>query len=149
MTPLDWLTAALVVSVFAIVTYWFCYDWKHGHRWIVLKDERSPYVEVARATVTASGIALAILATGPRSESVSGHEFKVAIVALVISVLFSVLFMLIQVRFYELALASDTEDGQGKISTLGLALIFVSGGIALAGFVVGFAYLAVVAFQMY
>ncbi len=149
MSHFDWFVASTALLSFVVLLSWLYQELKHKLRYVEA-GEQKPYQEVAKTMVTAAGIALAIVASGkgviPQD---GGHELRIAIVALVISLLFSILFMLTQVRAYESAQANSPHGDQGRLSILGHILIYVFAWPALTGFLVGFLYLAKAAYSLH
>jgi hypothetical protein len=119
------------------------------------------YVDGAKTLVTASGIAVALLASsGVASVKTAvplvAFSAKVAAVSLISCVVFSLMVILALLRGYEVSWSRHNDErtagGQGsardgKLNTGELTLILLPAGAALSSFLVGFVFLGRIAFH--
>ena len=124
-------------------------------------DSRNMYVDAAKTLITASGIAVALLASSSvasarTASTLVAFSAKVAAVCLISCVCLSLVVILALLRGYERAWSRRTEelmkagDGpakEGKLNTTELLLILAPSGAALSSFIVGFVFLARIAFH--
>jgi hypothetical protein len=133
---------------------------RRGWSW-VNPDSRNMYVDGAKTLITASGIAVALLASsGVASVKTAvplvAFSAKVAAVFLISCVVFSLIVILALLRGYELSRSRRDEEmiasGQGsthegKLNTVELVCILLPAGAALSSFLVGFMFLGRIAFH--
>lgn len=119
------------------------------------------YVDGAKTLITASGIAVALLASSGVSSARTASPLvafsaKVAAVSLISCVIFSLLLILALMRCYELAwsrvneqriAAGQAAGDEGKLNTGELTLILLPAAAALSSFLVGFVFLGRIAFH--
>jgi hypothetical protein len=121
------------------------------------------YVDAFKTVITAAGIAVALLAssavgTARTASQIVAFSAKVAAVCLISCVCFSLIAIVGLLRGHELAKSRNIDDrrtkGQstadvteGKLSTGELLCILAPGGISLSLFLVGFTFLARIAFH--
>jgi len=143
------------------------------HYWHVAKtrgwawssiDSRNMYVDAFKTIITASGIAVALLASsavgaGRTTNPIVAFSAKVAAVCLIICVIFSVVAIAGLLRGHELAKSRNVEERrkagkltggevtEGKLSTSELLWILAPATVALSCFLVGFVFLGRIAFQ--
>ncbi len=132
-----------------------------GWDWIS-KDSRNMYVDGAKTLITASGIAVALLASSAvvwarTTNSLVAFSAKVAVVCLISCVCLSLIVILALLRGFEQAQSRYIEEqlkagnepkaGQGKLNTCELLFILVPTGVALSCFLVGFVFLGRIAFH--
>jgi len=120
------------------------------------------YVDGAKTIITASGIAVALLASSSISSARTTNHLvafsaKVAVVCLISSVCFSLVTILALLRGHERAKSRYLEEQrqagnrapitEGKLDIVELLFILVPSGIALSCFLVGFVFLGRIAFH--
>ena len=125
-------------------------------------DSRNMYVDGAKTLVTASGIAVALLASSSVASARTGSGLvafsaKVAAVSLIFCVCSSITLIVVLLRFYERAWSRRADElraaGQaisekeGKLNKFELLLILVFSDAALTSFLVGFAFLGRIAYH--
>ena len=154
-----------VVAVAPWVYVWLIWHDARTQDWFYLRpDTRDAYVDIAKTLVTASGIAVGLLASfgvvsaraaSPASPLVA-FSAKVAAVSLILCVCLSLVVILLLVRFFDRAWSRRNDEmlgaGQGpavdgKLSRVELLLILVFSGAGLCCFGVGFAFLGRIAFH--
>jgi CBS domain containing-hemolysin-like protein len=126
------------------------------------QDSRNMYVDGAKTIITASGIAVALLASSSVSSvrttnGLVAFSAKVAVVCLISCVCLSLVVILALLRGHERAKSRYIEEQrktgnraaitEGKLNTGELLFILVPSGIALSCFLVGFVFLGRVAFH--
>src|ERR1700687_1698795 len=131
-----------------------------GWSWI-RQDTRNMYVDGAKTLITASGIAVALLASSSVASAKTAvplvaFSAKVAAVSLISCVVFSLVLILGLLRGFELSWSRNNEGriaaGQepaedGKLNTSELTFILLPAGAALSSFLVGFVFLGRIAFH--
>ena len=119
------------------------------------------YVDGAKTLITASGIAVALLASSAfasarTSSPLVAVSSRVAAVSLISCICFSFVLILALLRGYERALSRINDEltskglggtDEAKLNPAELALILVTGCAALSSFLVGFVFLARIAFH--
>ena len=120
------------------------------------------YVDGAKTIITASGIAVALLASSSVSSvrttnNLVAFSAKVAVVCLISCVCLSLVVILALLRGHERAKSRNVEEQrksgnhavitEGKLNSSELIFILVPSGIALSCFLVGFVFLGRVAFH--
>jgi len=119
------------------------------------------YVDGAKTLITASGIAVALLASSAVSAKTANHlvafSAKVAVVCLISCVCLSLIVILALLRGFERAenryideqrkAGKQIEAGEGKLNTTELLFILVPTSLALSCFLVGFVFLGRIAFH--
>lgn len=133
------------------------HDWK----WIS-EHSRNMYVDGLKTMITASGIAVALLASSSVSSARTANSLiaasaKVAVICLITCVCISIMAIVSMLRGYERALSRYLEQErkqgnnsaitEGKLNTGELFLILVLSGGALSCFLVGFLFLGRIAFH--
>ena len=126
------------------------------------QDSRTMYVDGAKTLITASGIAVALLASSSVSSarstsSLVAFSAKVAVVCLISCVCLSLIVILALLRGFERAQSRHIEEqrnagdvpkaGQGKLNSAELLFILVPAGLGLSCFLVGFVFLGRIAFH--
>jgi hypothetical protein len=133
---------------------------KRGWAW-TNPDTRNMYVDGAKTLITASGIAVALLASSSVASArtaspVVAFSAKVAAVCLISCVCLSLVVILALLRGYErswsrnqerMTAAGQGSTNEGKLNTAELMLILVPSGLALSTFVTGFVFLGRIAFH--
>jgi hypothetical protein len=132
-----------------------------GWEWIS-NDSRNMYVDGAKTLITASGIAVALLASSSVASARTANPLvafsaKVAVVCLISCVCLSLIVILALLRGFERAQSRHIDEqrkagkepiaGQGKLNASELLLILVPTGLALSCFLVGFVFLGRIAFH--
>ena len=169
-----------VFYIFAVVTGGLCplgciYSiWRVTENQKLLKtteSSRMMYVDVAKTLITASGIAVALLAAASTrftsgvtatsmntgdiayAKAIVATSAKVSAVCLIACVCSSLFVILALVRGFEMAQArqvqSGGEDGWGILNTRELRFIIVPSGVALPCFVIGFLFLGRMIFHLF
>jgi len=125
------------------------------------EDSRDMYVDGVKTIITASGIAVALLASsfssGRTSNPIVTFSAKVAAVALISCVCWSLVAILALLRGHEQAKARNIDAhrntghlrpiNEGRLNAVELLLILLTSGIALSCFLVGFIFLGRIAFH--
>jgi hypothetical protein len=133
---------------------------KRGWAW-TSPDTRNMYVDSVKTLITASGIAVALLASSSVASARTASPLvafsaKVAAVCLISCVCLSLVVILALLRGYERAWSRNQErmstagqgsTNEGKLNTAELMLILVPSGLALSTFVTGFVFLGRIAFH--
>ena len=149
-----------VVFVFAVVPLLFAYSFWYeartkGWNWSS-ESSKSMYVDVGKTLITASGVAVALLASLALSSTKSADRVlvssaKIAVFCLISCVCLSIVMILALVRGFERAqsrhVASGGRPGQGQLLPIELLFIIIPGGLGLACFLVGFAFLGRITFR--
>ena len=132
-----------------------------GWAWISA-DSRNMYVDGAKTLVTASGIAVALLASSSvasarTASALVAFSAKIAAVSLILCVFSSIGLIVVLLRFYERAWSrrgdelratgQHISEKEGKLNVLELLLILAFSYAALTSFLVGFAFLGRIAFH--
>jgi len=114
------------------------------------------YVDAAKTLITASGIAVALLASSTvaserATNNLVAFSAKVAVVCLIACVCFSIVVILALMRGFERAQSRHIESGghagEGKLNSIELRFILIPAGGALSCFLVGFVFLGRIAFH--
>jgi hypothetical protein len=133
---------------------------KRGWAW-TNPDTRNMYVDGVKTLITASGIAVALLASSSvasarTASTLIAFSAKVAAVCLISCVCLCLVVILALLRGYERAWSRNQErmlaagagsTNEGKLNTAELVLILVPSGLALSTFVTGFVFLGRIAFH--
>lgn len=153
------LVLAAIPMLF-VLHYWHEARTK-GWNWIN-QDTRNMYVDGVKTMITASGIAVALLASSAVASARTANNLvalsaKVAVVCLVLCVCFSLVLILALLRGFERAHSryreeqqkadSEPEVVEGQLNTGELLFILMPAGVALYCFLVGFVFLARIAFH--
>jgi uncharacterized membrane protein SirB2 len=150
-----WTFPALVILVLvgvAVYIGWFVWGVKkHNWRFANLEGCRA-YSEVARALITSSGIAAAILVAVFRYSPCLGWLIRRSVVLLVVSIISSICFMMIFLRSTEAAVSRERvrnpNADYGALTNKELTAILIPGAVSLAACLLGFLYLARIAFHL-
>jgi hypothetical protein len=160
-----WVFYFAVIS-FIAVGWWFIWQyWDRASsseqlRWINV-DNRTMYVDALKTMITASGIAVALVASSAvgsvrNKNPIVEFSAKVAVVCLVSCVCLSLTAIMALLRGYELAQAKFTArsratgtkvnvEEQGPLTNHQLLCILVLSGLSVTCFVVGFVFLGRIA----
>lgn len=139
--------------------------WWHAHTigWIYSsEDSRNMYVDAAKTLITASGIAVAILASslsaGRTATPVAAFSAKVAVVCLIFCVGLSLVAMLALMRGHEEAKGRNIDARraqglpvdvkEGRLSSAALFVTLVPAAFALSCFLVGLLFLGRIVFHL-
>lgn len=153
----------VVAAAWFVWQYWHKARGKEDLRWIDI-DSRNMYVDGAKTMITASGIAVALLASSTVASARTANDIvalsaKFAVVCLIACVCFSFIAIMALLRTYELAhsrwvvaevAAGRTENAriqQGALTNRELLWILVPAGVAISCFLVGFLFLGRIAFH--
>jgi formate-dependent nitrite reductase membrane component NrfD len=153
-----------VVVVAAFPLFFVGFIWREAQKrdWAwTNSDSRNMYVDAAKTLITASGIAVALLASSSVASARTASPLiafsaKVASVCLISCVCFSLVIILALLRGYERAWSRNMEKrrtaeqgptNEGKLNNAELLFILVPSGVALSSFVVGFVFLGRIAFH--
>ena len=168
MTGAPTWTCLFYVFVFALAVAPTLFVWSYWHEahtrgWFwISEDSRTMYVDGAKTLITASGIAVALLASSAVSSarttsSLVAFSAKVAVVCLIACVCLSLIVILALLRGFERAEnryideqrkeGKQIEAGEGKLNTTELLFILVPTSLALSCFLVGFVFLGRIAFH--
>jgi hypothetical protein len=151
-----------LVAVLPVLFIWSVWHLARKRGWSYTSpDSRNMYVDAAKTLITASGIAVALLASSGVAAvrtalPVVAFSAKVAAVSLISCVVFSLVVILALLRGYEVSWSRNNEDRiakglgafpEGKLSTVELLLILLPAGAGLSCFLVGFVFLGRIAFH--
>lgn len=144
-----WWIFFFVCGLATLFLLWFArLEFGQGRRWVREGDEK-PYVELAKTTITSSGIGIAILVFALRSDNALPREWvRYATSSFVVCIVSSLVFALVEVVANQNALANVDRGEQGELTTWEMALMYVSGGLALESFLVGFLFLGRIVFVL-
>jgi hypothetical protein len=145
------LVTLVLLGVGAYI-WWFVWGVKkHNWRYANLEGCKA-YSEVARALITSSGFAAAILMAVFRYSPHLGWLIRRSVVLLVVAVIFAVCFMMIFLRSTEAAISrqrkSNPDADYGALTNKELTAVLIAGAISLATCLLGFLYLARIAFYL-
>ena len=168
MTGAPTWTCLFYVFVFVLAGAPVLFVWHYWHEarsrgwdWIS-DDSRDMYVDGAKTIITASGVAVALLASSAVSSAKTASELvafsaKVAVVCLISCVCLSLIVILALLRGSERAenryideqrkAGRQIETGEGKLNTAELLFILVPTSLVLSCFLVGFVFLGRIAFH--
>lgn len=157
----------MFVACVAVTPLWFVLRiWRLARTtdWIwTSEDSRNMYVDATKTLITASGIAVALLASsvssGKTVNSIVSVSAKVAVVCLIVCVVLSFVVNLALIRLHEEAKGRNidklrtagtltTPITEGKLNVGELLFILVPSGIALSCFLVGFVFLGRIVFHI-
>jgi hypothetical protein len=114
------------------------------------------YVDAAKTLITASGIAVALLASSTvasvrATNNIVAFSAKVAVVCLISCVCLSLVVILALMRGFERAQSRHIESGgragEGKLNSAELLFILIPAGAALSCFLAGFVFLGRITFH--
>jgi hypothetical protein len=117
------------------------------------EDSRGMYTDVTKTLITASGIAVALMASisTRAADSIAKSSSRVGVVSLILCICASLATMLALTRGHEKARSRNIEAKQspdeGQLTDGELLAILVFGGTALASFLVGMLFLGRVTFH--
>jgi hypothetical protein len=150
----------VLVFIMAVVPMLFVWTVWHEAKtrgWDWTSDQsRNMYVDAAKTLITASGIAVALLASSTvasvrATNNIVAFSAKVAVVCLISCVCLSLIVILALMRGFERAQSRHIEAGgragEGKLNSAELLFIVIPGGAALSCFLVGFVFLGRITFH--
>jgi hypothetical protein len=142
----------LVLLGVGVYIGWFVWGIrKHNWRFTNLEGCRA-YSEVARALITSSGFAAAILTAVLTYSPELGWLIRRSVVLLVLAIIFSIIFMMIFLRSTEAAVSRarvrNPSADYGELTNKELTAVLITGAVSLATCLLGFLYLARIAFQL-
>lgn len=146
-------TLAVILCQLLILTF-IVEAIRHDWRWI-RRDGLTIYNDAAKTIITASGIAVAIVAAGIGGRLAAPFWIlQRAVVCLIVCILSSVMFMIAMARGWERASSRETNQSenpfdQGRLSWLELLTILFFGDLALSSFFLGFIYLGRTMFSVF
>jgi hypothetical protein len=154
---------ACVVALTPVLFVWHYWHEAKTKDWgWTSTDSRTMYVDGAKTLITASGIAVALLASSSVSSARSASSLvafsaKVAVVCLIACVCLSLIVILALLRGFERAQSRHIEGqrasgnqpkaGQGRLNSIELLFILIPAGLDLSCFLVGFLFLGRIAFH--
>lgn len=153
MVYLFYLFVLIAITVPTLFVWTFWRDAK-GRQWNYTTDaSRGMYVDVAKTLITASGIAVALVASASAraTDSIAKFSTRVGVVSLIICIAASLATMLALTRGHERARSRNLEANkggeEGQLSDLELRLILIPAAIALASFLVGLLFIGRITFH--
>jgi hypothetical protein len=159
-----------VASLLILPCRFVWHYWQHANnsnnpselRWINI-DNRTMYVDALKTLITASGIAVALVASSARiseqhKDPIVETSARIAVVCLVSCVCLSLIAIMALLRGYELSVArlkvdlqrlglETTVNTQGLLTNHQLLWILVPCWLSLCTFVIGFVFLGRIAFH--
>lgn len=154
---LFYLVVAVVVVVPAIFIWTFWRDARQ-RQWNYTTDaSRAMYVDVAKTLITASGIAVALVASSSAPlrvvDGVVRTSARVGVISLVLCLCTSLITILALTRGHERARSRNIESGrggeEGQLTNGELLFILIPGWIALSSFLMGALFLGRIAFHIF
>ena len=150
------LLTAVTIATSGYIAWFFEGARKNDWRWVG-KDSRDTYVRIADTMITSSGIAVTLLMTLGRSGTPRWMLHR-ATLALVVSIVFTVFFILIFVRNAEVAMARHSDEcarkgtgnggGIGPLTNKQLLWTLLTAWVAVTSFLWGFLYLGRLALRI-
>jgi hypothetical protein len=156
MTCIFYLLVVLAVAIPGIFMWTFWRDAKgRGWNWTT-EASRTMYVDVAKTLITASGIAVALVASSsapPRAvDAIVKTSARVGVIALVLCICSSLMTILALTRGHERARSRNIEAGsggeEGQLTGAELLFILIPGWVALSSFLLGALFLGRIAFHI-
>jgi hypothetical protein len=154
MRWLFYVSLAVAIAAPAIFMWSFWRDAK-ARQWNWVSDtSRAMYVDVVKTLITASGVAVALVASNSARavDSIAKSSARVGVVSLIICISAALVTMLALTRGFERAQSRSIESGQtnieGQLSDGELLFILVPGGIGLSSFLVGLLFLGRITFHI-
>jgi hypothetical protein len=148
---------AFGIGLAPIIFVWSVWHEAKTLGWIWSTDQsRTMYVDAAKTLITASGIAVALLASSSVSsakatDTIVAFSAKVAVVCLISCVCLSLIVILALLRGFERAqsrfIEARGQAGQGKLNPAELLFILIPAGTGLSCFLVGFVFLGRITFH--
>jgi hypothetical protein len=156
MAFLFYFFVALSVVLPAIFFWTFWHDAKaHGWTWTT-DASRMMYVDVAKTLITASGIAVALVASSAAPlravDAIVKISARAGVISLVLCICASLFAMLSLTRGHERARARNLEAGrggnEGQLTNTELLFTLFSSWFSLSSFLVGALFLGRIAFHI-
>jgi len=156
MAFLFYFLVALAVACPAIFFWTFWHDAKvRGWNWTT-EASRTMYVDVVKTQITASGIAVALVASSSAPlravDAIVRISARTGVVSLVLCICTALFAMLSLTRGHERARARSLEAGrdgnEGQLTDTELLFTLVSSWLALSSFLVGALFLGRIAFHI-
>jgi hypothetical protein len=156
MAPLFYFLVALVTVGPAIFFWTFWHDAKkRGWNWTT-EASRTMYVDVAKTLITASGIAVALMASSsapPRAvDAIVRISVRTGVISLVLCICTSLIAILSLTRGHERARARNLDAGkggsEGQLTDSELLFTLIPSWFALSSFLVGALFLGRIAFHI-
>jgi hypothetical protein len=133
---------------------WSFWRYAKQRQWNYTTDaSRAMYVDVAKTLITASGIAVALVAVAfaRASDEVAKFSARVGVISLIVCISAALVTILALSRGHEMARSRNIEAGkggdEGQLSDFELLCILVPGWIALSSFLVGLLFLGRITFH--
>jgi hypothetical protein len=148
------VTIAVIAPLGLMWTFWR--DAKHlGWNWTT-EASRTMYVDVAKTLITASGIAVALVASSfvqlHAGDEVVKVSARIGVIALILCFCSSIVVILALTRGHERARSRNIESRrsgeEGQLTDAELAFILIPAWAALSSFLVGALYLGRIAFHI-
>jgi hypothetical protein len=151
-----------LVAILPMLFIWSIWHLARERGWSYINaDTRDMYVDGAKTLITASGIAVALLASsGVASAKIVlplvAFSAKVAAVSLISCVCLSLVVILALLRGFEVSWSRKSEEmlargagpsADGQLNRIELICILLPAGLALSSFLVGFVFLGRIAFH--
>ena len=157
MTCLFHISVAIVVLGPAFFMWTFWRDAKRrGWNWTT-EASRSMYVDVAKTMITASGIAVALVASSSftslrQVDAIVKSSARIGVVSLVVCLCSSLATIIALTRGHERARSRNIEGGhggeEGQLTDTELGFILIPAWIALSSFLVGALFLGRITFHI-
>ena len=153
MACLFYLFVLIAITAPTIFMWSFWRDAKRRQWNYTTETSRGMYVDVSKTLITASGIAVALVASASARalDSLAKFSARVGVVSLIICISASLVTILALTRGHERAKARNIEAGrggeEGQLLDFELRFILIPGGIALASFLVGLLFLGRITFH--
>jgi len=156
MTCIFYLLVVLAVAIPGIFMWTFWRDATgRGWNWTT-EASRAMYADVAKTLITASGIAVALVAsssTSPRAvDAIVKTSARVGVIVLVLCICSSLMTILALTRGHERARSRNIEAGssaeEGQLTSTELLFILIPGWVALSSFLLGALFLGRIAFHI-
>ena len=156
MACLFYFVVATVVIVPAYFIWTFWRDAKAREWNWTTEASRTMYVDVAKTMVTASGIAVALVASSSAPvrtvDAIVRASARTGVVSLVLCLCTSLITMIALTRGHERARSRNLDAGrggeEGQLTDSELRLILIPAWIALSSFLVGALFLGRIAFHI-
>jgi hypothetical protein len=154
MECLFYLCVAVAVVIPTIFVWTFWRDAKRRDWKWTTESSRAMYVDVCKTLITASGIAVALVASASAraTDQVARISARVGVVCLIVCIAAALATILALTRGHERARSRNMEAGEsgeeGQLLDFELLLILIPGGVALSSFLVGLLFLGRITFHM-
>jgi hypothetical protein len=130
--------------------------WRDAKKWqwnYITDSSRTMYVDVVKTLITASGIAVALVASASAHalDSLARFSTRVGVISLIICISASFVTMLALIRGHEVArnksIAAGSSGQEAQLSDSQLLSILIFADIAIASFLVGLLFLGRITFH--